>query len=53
MRAKSSSKTRIWRSVGDSGEKELQRNGRNMVRVRKVSKMISFDIVAREGLVKL
>ena len=53
LRAKSSSKTKIRRSVGDSGEKELQRYGRNMVRVRKLSKVMNFDIVAGEGLVTL
>lgn len=42
--AKSSSNTRTRRSVGLSGEKELQRSGRSGMRVRKTT---SFDIASR------
>lgn len=47
--ARSSSKTRTRRSVGVSGEKDLQRNERrNTFRVTKPSKCTSFDIVEIE-----
>lgn len=41
--AKSSSKTRTRRSVGDSGEKELQRNGRNwIVIIRRIRNFLAI-----------
>lgn len=46
--ARSSSKTRIRRSVGRSGEKELQSVARNGIAVRKIN--CSVDIVGSLGL---
>ena len=46
MRARSSSKTRARRLDGFSGEKEVQRNGRRGIRVRKRR---SFDMAVEFG----
>lgn len=45
LRARSSSKTRTRRVEGFSGEKEVQRNGRRGIRVRK-RRSRSFDMAS-------